>query len=357
MILGENMGTKMNLKKTKSKTKGRLVKRLIKLAMYAFVIYLSYNISLFLMVKSHVDITNEEFLRILMKEGNHTMLYQYKPDKFMGKLLKLFTNIDLKNPVTILNHELNGIVAWDAGSDGILSNKEYNDDYKDAEDLGKISEYIKDPNPVKQEEPVVYLYNTHQLENYSMSNLEAYNIKPNVMMTSYMLKEKLNDSGISTMVETNNVSDYLKNNNLKYYQSYKASRAFLNDAIAKYPTLNFFIDIHRDSAGKDVTTKTINNKSYARVLFVVGLENPGYESNLKHAQELHNRIEDAYPGLSRGIVTKKGKGVDGIYNQDVNPNIVLLECGGPENTIEEVMNTTEIFSEILIPYLKETVLS
>ena len=47
------------------------------------------------------------------------------------------------------------------------------------------------------------------------------------------------------------------------------------------------------------------------------------------------------------MVTKKGAGVDGIYNQDIHPNMVLIECGGQENSIEEVMNTMDVLAQLL----------
>ncbi|MBR2137762.1 MAG: hypothetical protein IJ966_00470, partial [Bacilli bacterium] len=37
---------------------------------------------------------------------------------------------------------------------------------------------IKDPNPTNIEKPLVYIYNSHQLENYSSANYEAYNVTP-----------------------------------------------------------------------------------------------------------------------------------------------------------------------------------
>ena len=39
---------------------------------------------------------------------------------------------------------------------------------------------------------LVYLYNSHQSEEYKASNNEIYNVKPTVMTTSYILREMLN---------------------------------------------------------------------------------------------------------------------------------------------------------------------
>ena len=42
--------------------------------------------------------------------------------------------------------------------------------------------YVSDPKPdLRIEEPIVYLYNTHQGEQYALSNNQDYNVKPTVM--------------------------------------------------------------------------------------------------------------------------------------------------------------------------------
>ena len=58
-----------------------------------------------------------------------------------------------------------------------------------------------------------------------------------------------------------------------------------------------------------------------------------------------------YPGLSRGIYKKEGAGVNGIYNQDISSNVILIELGGAYNNIDEVLNTTEAISKVLYHYI------
>ena len=116
--------------------------------------------------------------------------------------------------------------------------------------------------------------------------------------------------------------------------------------------LKYFIDIHRDSVNKNVTSVNINGKDYARILFVIGLEHDNYKDNLKLSEDLNNLFNKYYKGLSRGIYKKEGPGVDGIYNQDISPNSILIEVGGVDNNIDEVLNTTEAISNILYYYIK-----
>lgn len=208
--------------------------------------------------------------------------------------------------------------------------------------------------PIEVEEvknPYVYIYNTHQTEGYKSNFLETFNINNTVYIASHILNEYLNDLGVFSMVEQNSIVDVLNLNGWKYGYSYKASRILMEEAYKNNPSLNFFIDLHRDSASYDRTTTTIDNTSYAKVLFVVGKEHQNYQANLDLAKALNEIIKKKYPSLSRGVLEKEGKGVNGIYNQDFNPNTILIEVGGQYNTIEEVNNTLKVMADVLYEYL------
>ena len=201
--------------------------------------------------------------------------------------------------------------------------------------------------------PIIYIYNSHQGEEYSYKYLEDYNIIPTVLTASYILSEKLNHLDIYTIVEENNILKYMKDNNLDHSGSYIASRYFLNKIINKYNTIELFIDLHRDAIAHDLSYININGNDCAKILFVVGLENPYYQNNLQVVEQLNLIINNKYPGLSRGIMKKKGYGVNGVYNQDLNSNVVLIEIGGHENNIEEVTNTLNLISIVIKEYLNE----
>ena len=168
----------------------------------------------------------------------------------------------------------------------------------------------------------------------------------------YMLKEKLNALGIQTIVNEFNLAEFIRINNWGHADSYKASRIFILDAKSQYSTLKYFIDIHRDSIKKDAGTIKIQGKNYAKTLFVVGQENPSYEQNLALANNLSNKINNKYPNLNRGVIKKQGAGVNGVYNQDISPNSMLIEIGGYQNNFEEVMNTVNALADILYEYIK-----
>ena len=168
-----------------------------------------------------------------------------------------------------------------------------------------------------------------------------------------LLKEKLSLYNINSVVEDKRVSTYLDKENLAYNKSYIISRRFLEDVILKYPSLNYFIDVHRDSVDGDATTTIIDNKSYAKIMFVLGLENPDYLENKEVIMKLNDFINEHYPNLSRGIYEKQGSGVNGVYNQDFHKNTILIEVGGIDNNYEEVLNSTEIITKALYHIIGE----
>jgi len=331
----------------KMKLKGTIRRRIRKSFIYVVFIYIVFSITFYYSLRNSSEINNTKFINFLLRGGNSHMIGDYKLVSIVNSSTKFLFNIDIKNPTSIFN---NGILVY--GNNDKVLELEHNDDYSNLEQLKEVSSYIEDPNPVDTKNPIIYIYNSHQLENYDSENLDIYGITPNVLMASYLLKEKLNSKGLSTIVETTNMANFLSLNGWNHASSYKASRIFILDKKNKYSSLKYFIDIHRDSVSKNVSTISIDGKSYARVLFVVGLEHKNYKKNIKTMENINKICNKYYPGLSRGIYKKEGAGVNGIYNQDISSNVILIEVGGVNNNIDEVLNTTEALSDILYYYIR-----
>lgn len=198
---------------------------------------------------------------------------------------------------------------------------------------------------IKTESPQIYIYNTHQQEEYIG--------EATVLTAAYYLKDNLEKQGIKTIVEETNIKEILENNNWNYDQSYKASRINLEKIKEQYPSIKIFIDLHRDALPKNLSTVTINNKDYAKVLFVIGKEHDNYLKNLEFTKSINNIIEKDYPTLTKGILEKEGPGVNGIYNQDLGENIILMEVGAEENNLEEVINTLDVITNVIKEKLNE----
>ncbi len=213
------------------------------------------------------------------------------------------------------------------------------------------------PNEEKENkeisEPLVYIYNSHQTEQYQNGNLAPYTIDTTVLLASKILKEYLEDEGIGVIVEEQNVADKLKSLNLKYNSSYKVARMFLESIVIEHPSLTYFIDLHRDSSKYENTVTEINGEKYARILFVIGEENENYAVNYAMAEKLRTKLETFDKKLVRGILKKSGPGVNGVYNQDFSPNAILIEVGGQYNSISEVNNTLQVLAKAFVEYIKE----
>lgn len=223
--------------------------------------------------------------------------------------------------------------------------------------LGKMErkkEEIKNEIKVFNERaPNVYIYNTHQTEKYAYNKVNSYNLDYDVYFASYILKSYLSDYGILSTVEEEKVSKVLSDKGLTYKDSYLASRYLLEKAKENNNDLKYFIDLHRDSAIYEMTTCNFDGKSYAKILFVLGMEFEGYGENEKMINYLNEKLKSINPCLSRGVSKKSGKGVNGIYNEDFDKNLILIEVGGQYNNIIEVSNTLEIFAKILSLYINE----
>lgn len=318
-------------------------KNIFKYILWLLIIYLFYSLVSLLALNVKLVDNNEEFIEQILSDSNYHMLYEKKKNNTIYKITKLLTNLNIREPITILENNF----GYKLNNSTELV---YNENYINNNEIEEVIGYM---NKEASAEPIVYIYNSHQTEGYSNEYLEGYNITPNVLMASYLLKDKLEKLNIPTLVEESNIPEFMRINNWVHKDSYKASRFYLLDTINKYSSVKLYIDLHRDSVNKEDSTVTINNKKYAEVLFVVGKEHDNYKSNLSLANDLNNKIIKYYPTLSRGIMEKEGSGVNGIYNQDLSKNCVLIELGGYENSITEVLNTIEILSKIIKEYLDE----
>ena len=308
--------------------KMKLKKRIrIKRKIYFFIctiLFFSTSYFVYLKQLSKITIPSNKYVKTFLYEGNHNLDFPYEMKDVFSNMVSTLLNISIKDPSSIL---------MDLEEDGPIS---YN------------SKYIEDPSPKSnQEQPIIYLYNTHQLEEYQSTNQEEYTVVPNVLMASYILREKCNKLNIPTIVETSDIAELLRIQNFPYYKSYDITRDLILSAKEKNPTLKYYIDLHRDSVSKEYTTLSKEKKNYAKVLFIVGLENKNYKGNLALMESLCNEMNKDVSGICKGLYKKQGEGVNGIYNQDIDSHVILIEVGGVDNTMEEVTNTLDIFSKTI----------
>ena len=224
-----------------------------------------------------------------------------------------------------------------------LITTEFKEDYRE---VNKLQEVVLNTN-----EPLIYIYSTHSNEEYSYNKNDIYNIVPTVKTASYILEENLHKLGLNSIVEKENTTDIVNKKKLLYKDSYKISRTLLENRKIEYPSLTYFLDIHRDSVKRNITTTKIKDLEYAKIMFVLGLENENYKMNKEVITKINDYLNINYPGISRGIYEKIGSGVNGIYNQDFSSNVMLIEVGGIDNTIDEVSRSIKIIAEAIFHYI------
>ncbi|WP_409368665.1 stage II sporulation protein P [Lysinibacillus sp. 38-6] len=202
------------------------------------------------------------------------------------------------------------------------------------------------------ENPLVYIYQTHNLESFYSQSIttdskEAYQDTQNITLVGERLSQALINNGIPSMHDKTNIMGILKEKNLYFHKAYDISREPLEKALANNSTIQMVFDIHRDSAERDMTTINLAGTDYSKVAFTVSTSSKNYEENYKFATLLHNKVEEKYPNLSRGVIVKNKPIGQITYNQDLFANAVLLEIGGIENTLEEEYRTADILANII----------
>lgn len=286
----------------------------MKKVIVVFLILLSGFVFLNFFYKDSLQ--KEEIILYLIKDPK-ALVRKTKINKILNKTFASITNVSLDDVNTIL---MSNIYSY------------------------KTSTPVVKEIPKEEESdlPKVYIYNTHQKEAYSKENIESYSIAPTVLMASYMLSEQLKNYNISSLVETKDVNKVVKDNSWEYYKSYDVTRGFMKEVKEKYPTIDYYIDLHRDALSKDLSTTVINGKAYAKIMFVIGMKNPNYNKNLQLLSSLNKLLEENYPTISRGIFKRNY-----IYNQDLSSNAILVELGGEYNRIEEIYNSVVALSCVL----------
>jgi stage II sporulation protein P len=310
---------------------------------------------------------NHYFLQSLPKERQNI--------SYSSILLRMITSINPDDPRSLLGSELPGFALYDSkivvageGTDYtnmpyesapplevMLAEREASIENLEKADQDQDKQPVPPPTKTTGGRKVVYIYSTHTYESYlpalkgANDPDQAFHRTVNVTKVGQKLQEELEKRGIGAVESTVDVQQKLSEKGMDYAQSYDMSRQVVMQAMGQNRDLQYLIDIHRDAQRRKFTTATINGVSYARVAFIVGGENANYEKNLQLATQLHQLLQKKYPGLSRGVIEKKGRGTNGKFNQDLSNNALLIEFGGVDNTFDELFRSAaavaDVFSE------------
>lgn len=319
------------------------------------------------------DIDSSVYLNLLGMENRALMIMNEDENPFdtLPKMMfHLITSIKPNDFRSLLGNELPGFSIYDTeiliageGTDytnlPVESSFPLEDVLKDREAVYSEEEQETKESPQQNDtlKNAVFIYNTHNRESYlphlpGVSDPDsAHHGEVNITLVSKRLQEALADKGIGAVVdETDIIGEVLVENDWEYWQSYQASREVVSEAFAQHKDIKFTFDLHRDAISREKTTKEINGEDFARVMFVIGKDNPAFEKNFQLANSLHESFQAKYPGLSRGVIPQGGAGNDGVYNQDLSENALLIEIGGVGNTLEEAYRTADAIADVFSDY-------
>jgi stage II sporulation protein P len=272
-------------------------------------------------------------------------------------LVYLFTNIDIENPITMLGEQIPALA--------VTKFEPLSKDFQEPPGDDHLPPQLPDQNkaPVSQPEPplqtdgkpIVYIYHTHNRESF-LPELQgvtdpdlAYDKNKNITLVGERLLQSLKGKNIQA-IQTKN--DYWFKGDVQ--NEYDLSRKTVQEVLKKYDSIKMVFDIHRDSLPHDKTTVKINGQDVARVYFIIGGSNKNKEKNEEFALKLHNKLQQMYPGVSKGAhVAIPNPAFDTRYNQDLFPQSVLIEIGGPENTLEEEYRAADLLANVIAEVAKE----
>lgn len=321
--------------------------------------------------------TSESFMYVIGMENRYftsVLPEESKPPTFSSIAFEFATSIKPGDIRSLLGRELPGFALYDAdiyvaGEGTDYTNlpiesappmevllEERQASIEKLENISGDQENITPPALSTGDKNVVFIYHAHSSESY-LPHLEgvddpdsAFHPEVNVTMVGKRLAEEMQKRGIGATADETDMVVELNEKGLQYANSYQVAREVVQTAMADDRNLNFFFDIHRDAQRREITTTTIDGETYSRLFFVVGKAHKNYEQNLRFANTLHEMINEAYPGLSRGVITKDDSQGNGIYNQDLSSNAVLLEFGGVDNSMEENFRTAEALADVFSAY-------
>lgn len=225
-------------------------------------------------------------------------------------------------------------------------------------DLNIAEELSKRPdiNIKKDGTPQVLIYHTHTCESFMDKDQGFYyesfyprteDKRYNVVRVGDAICESLKKAGIVS------IHDTTCHDSPSFSGSYKRSAETIDRNLAKYPSIQVTIDIHRDTIGNNERGKIkptfkVGGKKAAQIMIMSGcdldgsMEFPDWEYNLRFALRLQKSAETLYPGMTRSLFFGPVK-----YNMNKTHASLLIEVGTEVNTLNEAVYTGVLLGKVL----------
>ena len=210
-------------------------------------------------------------------------------------------------------------------------------------------------------EPKVLIYHTHACEAYTPGPLDNYTVDPsdrcsdpayNVVRIGSEMTAMLRSYGIGV------IHDPTLYDEESYTGAYGRSLAGVQLILAKYPSIEVVIDVHRDAlnqpdAQKYKLVSEIDGEECAQLMLVMGTDaaandHPRWAENLKLALHMQERLLARSATIMRPIKLTRSS-----YNQFTSPGAMILEVGANGNSLLEAAKAGQAFAEELAKLLLE----
>ena len=225
-------------------------------------------------------------------------------------------------------------------------------------DLNIAEELSKRPDiSIKKDgTPQVLIYHTHTCESFMDKDQGFYyesfyprteDKRYNVVRVGDAICESLKKAGIAS------IHDTTCHDSPSFSGSYKRSAETIDRNLAKYPSIQVTIDIHRDTIGNNERGKIkptfkVGGKKAAQIMIMSGcdldgsMDFPDWEYNLRFALRLQKSAETLYPGMTRSLFFGPVK-----YNMNKTHASLLIEVGTEVNTLNEAVYTGVLLGKVL----------
>ena len=198
------------------------------------------------------------------------------------------------------------------------------------------------------EGPQILIYHTHSQEAFADSVPGDVNTGI-VGVGEYLTQVLTEQYGYRVLHHTGQYDVETRDN------AYSRALPEVEQLLAKNPSIQVVIDLHRDEVAQDTRLVTeLQGRPTAKFMFFNGLSrtrktgdidylrNENQEANLAFSFQMQLKAAEYYPGLTRRIYLKGYR-----YNMHLCPRTLLLELGAQNNTYEEAINACDPLAHIL----------
>ena len=213
-----------------------------------------------------------------------------------------------------------------------------------------------------KKEPKILIFHTHIHEGFADSDMSK-GLSEGIWGVGENLKRILEEEyGIAVIHDAGQYD--MVNGKGQTTGAYERMEPSIREILAKYPSIEVIIDLHRDGVAESTRLVTeIDGKTCAQVMFfnglcrlhkngtdqpIAGLTNPYLKENLAFSLQMKTAADSLYPDFTRKIYLNAYR-----FSLHMLPRSTLVEVGAQTNTKQEAMNAMEPLAEILASVLLE----